>query len=81
MSDSATPYSLPGPSVHGDSPGKNARVGCLALLQGIFPYDNMSGSVGILGIAEHFAKNPHRYGLRFIWCGSEERGLLGSKAS
>ena len=43
-------------------------------------YDNMSGSVGLLGIAEHFSKNPHRYGLRFIWCGSEERGLLGSKA-
>ena len=43
-------------------------------------YDNMSGSVGLLAIAEHFANNPHRYGLRFIWCGSEERGLLGSKA-
>ena len=43
-------------------------------------YDNMSGSVGLLGIAEHFAKMPHRHGLRFIWCGSEERGLLGSKA-
>ena len=43
-------------------------------------YDNMSGSVGILGIAEYFASHPHRYGLRFIWCGSEERGLLGSKA-
>ena len=43
-------------------------------------YDNMSGSVGILAVAEHFAKHPHRYGLRFIWCGSEERGLLGSKA-
>ena len=43
-------------------------------------YDNMSGSVGLLGIAEHFASHPHRYGLRFIWCGSEERGLLGSKA-
>ena len=43
-------------------------------------YDNMSGSVGLLGIAEHFMKNPHRYGLRFVWCGSEERGLLGSKA-
>lgn len=43
-------------------------------------YDNMSGSVGLLGIAEHFVKNPHRYGLRFIWCGSEERGLLGAKA-
>lgn len=43
-------------------------------------YDNMSGSIGLLGIAEHFAKNPHRYGLRFVWCGCEERGLLGSKA-
>ena len=43
-------------------------------------YDNMSGSVGLLGIAEYFASHPHRYGLRFIWCGSEERGLLGAKA-
>ena len=43
-------------------------------------YDNMSGSIGLLGIAEHFSKNPHRYGLRIVWCGSEERGLLGAKA-
>lgn len=43
-------------------------------------YDNMSGSVGLLGVAEHFVNRPHRYGLRFLWCGSEERGLLGSKA-
>ena len=43
-------------------------------------YDNMSGSVGILAVAEHFAKAPHRFGLRFVWCGSEERGLLGAKA-
>jgi len=43
-------------------------------------YDNMSGSVGLLGIAEYFTKNLHRYGLKFVWCGSEERGLLGSKA-
>ena len=28
--------SPPGPSVHGDSPGKNTGVGCHALLQGIF---------------------------------------------
>ena len=42
-------------------------------------YDNMSGSVGLLALAEHYAVNPHRYSLRFIWCGSEERGLLGSK--
>ena len=43
-------------------------------------YDNMSGAIGLLGIAEHFMTHPHRYGLRFVWCGSEERGLLGSKA-
>ena len=29
--------SSPGYSIHGDSPGKNTRVGCHALLQGIFP--------------------------------------------
>ena len=43
-------------------------------------YDNMSGSIGILAMAEYFSKKPHRYSLRFIFCGSEERGLLGSKA-
>lgn len=43
-------------------------------------YDNMSGCVGLLSMAEHFMKKPHRRSLRFIWCGSEERGLLGSKA-
>ena len=30
-------------------------------------YDNMSGSVGLLGIAEYFTKHPHSYGLRFVW--------------
>ena len=29
-------YSLPGSSIHGDSPGKNTDVGFHALLQGIF---------------------------------------------
>ena len=43
-------------------------------------YDNMSGSIGLLAIAEYFAARPHRHGLRFVWCGSEERGLLGAKA-
>ena len=37
----ATPWAVaprqPGSSVHGDSPVKNAGVGCCALLQGIFP--------------------------------------------
>jgi len=43
-------------------------------------YDNMSGCIGLIGMAEYFSKNPHRYSMRFIFCGSEERGLLGSKA-
>lgn len=43
-------------------------------------YDNASGSVGILKIAEYFKENAPLHNLRFIWCGSEERGLLGSKA-
>ena len=55
-----------------------AHYDSTSLSQGV--WDNMSGSVGILGIAEYFLTHPHRYGLRFIWCGSEERGLLGAKA-
>lgn len=43
-------------------------------------YDNMSGCIGLLGMAEYFAANKPHYSLRFIFCGSEERGLLGSKA-
>ncbi|MBQ4265929.1 MAG: Zn-dependent exopeptidase M28 [Clostridia bacterium] len=43
-------------------------------------YDNMSGCIGLLGIAQAFTRKPHRYGLRLVFCGSEERGLLGSKA-
>ena len=35
-------YSLPGSSVHGDSPGKNAQVGCHALLQGSFPTQGLN---------------------------------------
>ena len=34
--------SLPGSSVHGDSPSKNAGVGCHALLHGIFPTQGLN---------------------------------------
>ena len=43
-------------------------------------YDNMSGCVGLLGVLEAMKGKKRRYGLRFVFCGSEERGLLGSKA-
>ena len=34
--------SPPGSSVHGDSPGKNTRVGCHAPLQGVFPSQRLN---------------------------------------
>ena len=37
-----TDCSLPVFSVHGDAPGKNTRVGCHALLHGIFPTQGLS---------------------------------------
>ena len=56
----------------------SAHYDSTALSQGA--YDNMSGCVGLLYLAEYFRNHPHRASLRFLWCGSEERGLLGSKA-
>ena len=43
-------------------------------------YDNMTGCLGLLGVLDALKDTKHRYGLRFLFCGSEERGLLGSKA-
>ena len=37
--------SLPGSSVHDNSPGNNTGVGCLALLQGIFPHPGIELTV------------------------------------
>ena len=37
-----TDSSPPGSFVHGDSPGKNAGVGCHALLRGIFPTQGLN---------------------------------------
>ena len=34
--------SLPGPSVHGDSPGQNTGISCHALLQGMFPTQGLN---------------------------------------
>ena len=44
MFDSCDPMdcSLPGSSVHEDSPGKNTGVGCHFLLQGIFPTQGLN---------------------------------------
>lgn len=43
-------------------------------------WDNATGSAALCAIYRHFLAHPTRRTLRFIWCGSEEQGLLGSKA-
>lgn len=43
-------------------------------------HDNLSGSVIVLELLRYFAAHPPRRTLRFCWFGSEEQGLLGSKA-
>lgn len=43
-------------------------------------YDNGTGAVGIYALACYFAKHQPKRNLTFVFCGSEERGLLGSKA-
>lgn len=43
-------------------------------------YDNATGSTTIFEVMSYFAKNKPSRTMKFVWCGSEERGLLGSKA-
>lgn len=43
-------------------------------------WDNASGSVNLMYIYEHFLHNPPKRTMHFVWCGSEEQGLYGSKA-
>ena len=43
-------------------------------------YDNMSGCVGLLGVLEALRWADLNHGLRLVFCGSEERGLLGAHA-
>ncbi len=43
-------------------------------------YDNGTGAVGIYALAAYFAKHQPKRNMKFVFCGSEERGLLGSKA-
>ncbi|SHJ99875.1 Zn-dependent amino-or carboxypeptidase, M28 family [Hathewaya proteolytica DSM 3090] len=43
-------------------------------------YDNGAGSVNIMEILRYYKENPPKRTIRFIWFGSEEIGLCGSKA-
>lgn len=43
-------------------------------------YDNATGSTAIMQLLAYFKEHAPARTLKFIWCGSEEMGLLGSKA-
>ncbi|MBQ3078555.1 MAG: M28 family peptidase [Clostridia bacterium] len=43
-------------------------------------YDNMSGSVILMELLKYFSEHRPRRTMKFNWYGSEEQGLLGSKA-
>ena len=43
-------------------------------------WDNGTGSFTIMEILRYYAANPPKRTVRFVWCGSEEIGLMGSWA-
>lgn len=55
-----------------------AHYDCVQFSQGV--YDNGSGCVIIMELLHHFLKHQPERTLRFVWFGSEEAGLLGSRA-
>ena len=56
--------SLPGSSVHEDSPGKNIGGGCHALLQGIFPGTEPRSSTLQ---ADSFPSEPQWGAIKMLW--------------
>ncbi len=43
-------------------------------------YDNATGSTAIMQLLSYFKEHKPSRTVKFVWCGSEEMGLLGSKA-
>ena len=43
-------------------------------------WDNGTGAMTIMELMHHFKANPPKRTVKFIWCGAEEQGLLGSRA-
>lgn len=70
-------------SIEGD--GSSKEVVCFTAHYDSVPfstgaYDNGTGSTTILEALAYFKENNPKRNLKFIWCGSEEMGLLGAKA-
>ena len=43
-------------------------------------WDNASGAANLMFLYQYFLSHPPKRTMRFVWCGSEEQGLLGSQA-
>ena len=54
-------WNPPGSYVYGDSPGKNTRVGCHALLQGIFPTQGRSSALTGRFLTNRATREAHEY--------------------
>ena len=70
-------------SINGD--GSSKEVVCFTAHYDSVPfstgaYDNGTGSTTILESLAYFKEHQPKRNLKFIWCGSEEMGLLGAKA-
>ena len=85
MSVEMTKHNGKSPNVIADIQGESDEQIVLAAHidsteQSLGTYDNMSGCISLLMMAEYFRDRKPKRSLRFLWCGSEERGLLGSIA-
>lgn len=69
---------IPGTDLAGESIALTAHYDSVPV--GTGAWDNATGAATLMYIYRHFLKNPPRRTMRFIWCGSEEMGLLGSRA-
>ncbi|MBQ3864745.1 MAG: Zn-dependent exopeptidase M28 [Clostridia bacterium] len=69
---------IPGTDLAGESIVLTAHYD--SVLSGTGAWDNATGSAALLYLCTYFLQHPSRRTLRFIWCGAEEQGLLGSKA-
>ena len=69
---------IPGSEIHSEEVVVTAHYDSVPVGSG--SWDNATGSATILWLYKHFLENPPRRDMRFIWCGSEEQGLLGARA-
>lgn len=51
-----------------------------SVIYGSGAWDNGTGSLTIMELMHHFVAHPPKRTVKFLWCGSEEIGLCGSKA-